>query len=165
MALTAMLTALSLVLLYGASLAPSGRLGLTAAAGLLPAAAVVSCGMAAGFFCYGGTGLLALLLLADKNIALFYLMFFGLYPMVKGLTERTGKRVVEWIGKLAFFNAALTLALWLFRALFLTRFPQLDGAVWLAYLAGNLVFLAYDFGFSKVIALYQNRIAKVLRNG
>lgn len=165
MALSAVLGALSLVLLYGATLVPSGRIGLTAAAGLLPAAAVISFGLSAGFLCYGGTALLAFFLLTDKNIALLYLLFFGLYPMIKGLAEQTGKQVLEWAIKFIFFNTAFTLLLWLLKALFLERFPGLDGAFGLAYLAGNPVFLAYDIGFSKVIGFYQKRMAQVLRKG
>lgn len=164
-ALSAVLGAFSLVLLYGAALAPSGRIGLTAAAGLLPAAAVVSSGLSAGFLCYGGTALLAFFLLADKNIVLLYLLFFGLYPMMKGVAERTGKRPLEWGIKFLFFNAAFTLLLWLLKALFLERFSEQDGAYALAYLVGNPVFLAYDIGFSKVIGFYQKHMGSVLRKG
>ena len=62
-ALAALLAALSLVVLWGAELAPWGRMGLVAVAGLMPAAAVISAGPAAGGLCWGGTSILALLLL------------------------------------------------------------------------------------------------------
>ena len=57
-ALVGLLTGLSLISLYLAFLAPSGKLALVAVAGVFPAGAVVSASLAAGFFCYGATGIL-----------------------------------------------------------------------------------------------------------
>lgn len=163
LALCAMLTALSLVCLTIATAAPSGRLGLTALAGLFPAAAVVSYGLPAGFLCYVGTALLALLFLADKAVALLYVLFLGIYPMVKGLAERLRSVVVELVLKLGFFNLMFTVALYGFSG-FLTGLLFFSGqSLPLFYLFGNVIFLLYDFGFSQVIEFYRRRIDKVLR--
>ena len=48
----AILGALAVVLVYLACLAPAGRWGIVAAAGLLPAAAVISVGLKAGLLCW-----------------------------------------------------------------------------------------------------------------
>ncbi len=164
-ALAGVLATVSLVLLYGSALAPAGRLGIVAAAGLLPAAAVISGGLAAGFFCYGCTGLLGLILLPDKANALLYLLFFGLWPMVKSLIERLGRLVLEWGCKLLFFNGVLTLFWFGLRAVLLPFLPRALDQVWMVYLAGNLAFVLYDLGCSKLIAFYIQRVDKVLRKG
>ena len=78
-ALGGVLTALSLVLLYLASVSPTGRLGLTAVAGVVPAAAVVSGGLGAGVLSYLAAGLLGLLLIPAKAAAILYLLFFGIW--------------------------------------------------------------------------------------
>lgn len=163
LALCAMLTALSLVVLTIATTAPSGRLGLTAVAGLFPAAAVVSYGLPAGLLCYAGTSLLALLLLADKTIALLYLLFLGLYPMVKGAVERLRRLPLELALKMGFFNLMYTVVLRGFSGLMAGYFFLADKALPVVYFAGNVVFLVYDFGFSKVIGFYRQRVEKVLR--
>lgn len=163
LALSAMLTALSLALLYMAALVPSGRMGLTAAAGLFPAAAVVSYGLPAGFLCYGGTAILALLLLTDKGLAMLYVFFFGLYPLVKGIVERMRRLPLELLLKLLFFNGVFSLALFGFSALFFSLVPWEGLPVGGLYLAGNAVFLLYDFGFSKLICFYRERVDRVLR--
>ena len=67
--LVGMLTALSLAFLYLSAISPTGRLGIVAIAGVFPAGAVVSAGLGAGFFCYGATGILGMLLLPDKSSA------------------------------------------------------------------------------------------------
>lgn len=164
-ALVGILTALSLIFLYVSAVLPTGRLGFVALAGILPAGAVVSAGLPAGVFCYAATGILGLLLSPDKGNALLYLVFFGLYPLVKCLIERIGRLPLEILCKLAFFNAALTVCWFLLRAVLLAGLPSLFGQVWALYLLGNAVFLAYDFGFTKLIAFYAARIDKAVRRG
>jgi len=163
MALAAIFTALSVVLLYFACMLPSGRLGLTAAAGFFPAATVVSCGLKAGLLCYGGSGLLALFLVSDKGLAMLYLLFFGLYPIVKGWIEKRRRLPVELCFKFAFFNLMFSLVLRVASALLLSLLPFGRASTGLLYLLGNAVFLIYDFGLSKVICFYQKRMDQVLR--
>jgi len=79
-ALGGILAALSLLLLYLATMMPSGRIGMVAVAGLVPAAGVVSGGLATGFLSYGATSLLGFLLLPDKGCALVYFHFLRLIP-------------------------------------------------------------------------------------
>ena len=163
-ALVAMLGALSLVILYLAALSPTGRLGIVALAGLVPGAAVVSAGLGGGLLCYGVAGVLGLLLLPDKGLALLYLIFFGLYPMVKSVAEGLASRVLEWAVKLAFFNLALGLFWFVLGAVFLPLLPAvLSQAAWLAFLVGNGVFVAYDYGFSRLISFYMARIDRAVR--
>jgi hypothetical protein len=162
-ALVGVLTALSVMFLYLAALTPTGQLGVVAAAGLMPAAAVVSAGLPAGAFCYAATGILGLLLSPDKGGAALYLVFFGLYPLIKCLIERLRKLPLEWLCKLAFFNLALTLCWFFLRAALLEGLPPVFEALWVLYLIGNAVFVAYDLGFSRLIALYTVRIDKNLR--
>ena len=143
MALPAVLAALSLLLLYGASIAPSGRLH-------------------AGLLCYGAAGILGLLLVPDKGSALLYLLFFGLYPVIKSRAERLRTRLAEYGLKLLCFNLALTILWFGFRGLFLPFLPEALRMTALVYLVGNPVFLVYDFGCSKVISLYVARLGRRL---
>ncbi len=154
---------LSLLTLYAAALAPAGRLGLVAAAGVFPAGAVVSCGLGTGFLCYGAAGLLGLLLLPEKSGAVLYLLFFGLWPMVKSLIERLGSLPLELACKLACFNGVLTLLWFALREVLLPFLPPVLVNVWAVYLAGSAAFLVYDLGFSKLITFYTVRIDRVLR--
>lgn len=162
-ALTGVLTALSLVFLWVSAISPAGRLGIVAVAGVFPAGAVVSAGLGAGFFCYGATSILGLILLPGKSSAVLYLIFFGLWPMVKSLLERLRSRAAEWAGKLAVFNAVLTLCYVGLRELFLPFLPGMLTAAWMVYAAGNAAFVIYDVGFSKLIAFYAQRVDRVLR--
>ena len=158
--LAAMLTALSAAVLFFAGLVPSGKLGLTAIAGLIPAVAVLEGGIRTGFLCYAGTSLLSLVLLPGKLPALLYAILLGHYPMLKSLIERLRRRPLEWLCKLALANALFFLLRRLVWALLSPSLPEALSAAWLYYLAGSAAFVAYDFGFSRLIALYRSRRLK-----
>ena len=162
-ALVGVLAALSLIALYLSAVSPTARMGIVAIAGLFPAGAVVSAGLKAGFFCYGAAGLLGLLLVPDKANALLYLLFFGLWPMLKSLLERIPVRPLEWLCKLAFFNVVLTFCWFVLRDVLLAGLPAVFEQLWVLYVGGNVVFLIYDYGFSKLVMFYAARIDKAIR--
>ena len=135
------------MLVYLASLAPTGRWGIVALGGLLPAAAVVSVGLKAGFLCWAGASILALLLAPDKFCALLFTALFGLYPMVKSMAEKPRKRLLEYAVKLGFFNAAFTaLYLTMMEAMLATLPERMGNSLWVLYPAANIVFVAMAGG-------------------
>jgi hypothetical protein len=159
----AILSALALILVYLGSVAPSGNWGIVAAAGLLPAAAVISVGLKAGFLCWAATAILAFLLVPDKFCVLLFGALFGLYPMVKSLIEQLRKKPLEYVLKLVFFNAAFTVIYLVMSSAVAASLPEVLGSsVWMLYLAANVVFLMYDYGFSKLIALYIARVQRAI---
>ncbi len=159
----AILSALALILVYLGSVAPSGNWGIVAAAGLLPAAAVISVGLKAGFLCWAATAILAFLLVPDKFCVLLFGALFGLYPMVKSLIEQLRKKPLEYALKLVFFNAAFTVIYLVMSSAVAASLPEVLGSsVWMLYLAANVVFLMYDYGFSKLIALYIARVQRAI---
>lgn len=159
----AILGAFSLILLYVACIAPSGSWGIVAVAGLFPAAAVISVGLGAGTLCWAGVSILALLLLPDKLCTLLYVALFGLYPIVKSIIERLKRKGIQYVLKIVFFNAAFSLIYAIMSVAVMDSLPSVFHAVWFLYLAGNLIFLAYDYGFSKLIGFYIARIYRAVR--
>ena len=163
MAYPAILSALALILVYLASIVPTGNWGIVAAAGLLPAAAVISVSLTAGFLCWASASVLAFLLTPDKLCALLFGVLFGLYPMVKSLVERLRKKPLEYLLKLAFFNAAFTVIYLAMTAAVAASLPQaLGSSVWVLYGLANAVFILYDYGFSKLIGLYVARVQRAI---
>ena len=162
-AVAGVLAAGSLAVLWLACMVPSGRIGLTGAAGLFPVAAVLAAGRAAGYLCWAASALLGLFLLPDKGVALLYLIFLGLYPVVKNNIEGLRRLPLEWLCKLAVFNAVLTLFWFGLHSLFLPFLPETLQAPWMVYAAGNAAFVIYDVGFSKLISFYVTRVDRVLR--
>lgn len=163
-ALGGVLAAGSLVLLWLACAAPSGRVGLTAAAGLFPMAAALYAGQAAGLLCWGAASLLGLILLPDKGVAALFLAFFGAYPVLKGRIESLRRPALEWGLKLSFFGLVLTLFWFVFQELFLPDPPGwLADDILLVYAGAGLLFVVYDLGLSQLIVRLRARLMRARR--
>lgn len=135
-------------------------MGIAAVAGIMPVFAVLSSGLASGFLCWAGVAILAFLLLPDKFLALLFGAMFGLYPVLKGVIERLRKLPLEYLLKLAFFNASLTVIYLTMKASVLSSLPTALNVVWVLYLVGNVVFLVYDFGLSRLISFFMARLGR-----
>lgn len=167
---TAMITALCIAVPYAALLLPGMRLAFAALAGIFPAAVVIVCGPGWAGGCWAAASLLGLLLLPDKAAALWFVCFFGHYPIWKGLIERLqtklGKPWLGWLLKLA--GAALcVLILWLIlRDSFLGAAPYLrrGGVTPVLFCLGlAAAFVAYDVAFSILIGYFRVKILPRIR--
>lgn len=159
-ALAGVLAAGAVALLWLACLAPSGRIGLAAVAGLFPVAAVLAADQKAGYLCWAASGLLGLILLPDKGLALLYLIFLGLYPVGKARIESMRRLPLEWVCKLVFFNAVFVFAWLTMRAVFLPSLPQwMETRGWIVCLLANVIFILYDIGLSRLIGFLMRRRA------
>ena len=138
-------------------------------------ALVVDFGKRAAWLCYGTIALLGLILLPNKEAALVYACFLGYYPILKSSVERISNRALEWVCKLAVFNLAVVSAyLLLIYAFGVTevlddfRLPggiSLQASLAVLLVAGNGVFVLYDYTLSGLIALYLQRIRPKLKLG
>lgn len=156
-AFTAVFTAFSAAFLYIASVFPSGQLGFLGVASLFGIAAVLEFGLWGGAAVYAGTALIGLLVVPSKSLVALYAIFFGYYPILKALTEKLKSRVLEWAVKLIVFNAALTAAIFVL-TMTIFDFSLFNNRVYLIYLACNAVFVLFDIGVTRVIAVYLSRI-------
>ena len=157
--LSAMLSALCVVLLFIASVFPTGQLGLVAAASLFVAAAVIEIGIGSGVSVFIISSILGMLIVPNKTAALLFVMFFGYYPVIKELSGRVRGIAIQWMIKLIVFNASLTLTFFMIKELFIA-FTSRPLGMALLYAAGNAVFILFDYGYSKLILFYKERIHK-----
>ena len=157
----AMMTAVSVVLLYLAQAAPTMKLSLTALSGVAAALLIARHGPVSGMLCYGASSILGLLL--SPGSAWLYVVFFGWYPTVKCLVERTRSRVLEWILKLISFNAAFFLLWFLLPEVFADLLPEISGLFWILWPAGNIVFILFDLGLSQLLGYYIRTILSKIR--
>ncbi len=162
----AMMIALSLVFMYIGVLLPSGRAGFMAVASLFTLAAVIECGYVPALCVFAASSILGFLIMPDKAPIMFYILFFGYYPVIKSLCEKLKSRVPEWIIKLAVFNIALTVMVIFFRELLMMSFlDRLSGAALIAviYILMNIIFVIYDYGVSKLVQFYMYNIHNKIR--
>jgi len=162
--LSAMFSALSAVSLYFASVWPTGQVGIVAFSSLFVAAAVIEMGIVQGIYVFIVSSLLGILLLPDKAAPLLYILFFGFYPVIKSSSEMVRSRMLQWVIKLAVFNAALTV-IWFFVRWIFIDFGENSPGTAIIYLFGNVIFIVFDYGYTKLIWFYLNRISKYIKKG
>ena len=119
---------------------------------------------AAGIFV--AVSLLSLMLLPNKEAAVFYLCFFGNYPIIKCLLEsKKMPRVIEYIIKFIAFNVEVLLAGFIMVKIFGMPMAELLGtegetAFWVQYAlpitlgVGNITFLLFDKLLTMMVTLY-----------
>lgn len=158
---SSMLIALTVIFMYIGTIFPSGRIGFMAVASLFAVAAVIQYGFATAAGVFVVSAILGFLIIPDKTPILFYILFFGYYPIVKSVSERLKNSVIGWIIKLIVFNIALTVMFSFFRELLMLSFLKklTDTALGVViYIVFNAVFVLYDIGLSRLIGLYMVRI-------
>ena len=158
--LSALFSALAVISLFFASIWPSGQLGFAAVSSLFVAASVIESGVNYGIYVYVISAVIGMLL-PDKAAPLLYTAFFGYYPVFKSLIERIKHAFFQWTLKLIVFNTALTLILCLIKVLTFD-FSYILPALWVLYPFGNVVFILFDYGYTKIIRLYISSISRYI---
>lgn len=157
---SALLAAISVILLMISGIAPSGKLAVAAVAALLPAAAVISCGSGWGLGCYAVAAILSLILVPGKGTAVIFTVLFGPYSILKCLVERTDKLILKWIIKLIVCNGLLAILYFGFSSVFIDVIQVVSIPLPLIIICVNVVFIVYDLGFTKLISFYCARLGK-----
>ncbi|MGN0984724.1 MAG: hypothetical protein ACI4OI_07760, partial [Gemmiger sp.] len=112
--------------------------------------------------------ILSVLLVPDKELALFYALVIGYYPVLKRVLDRLRPAPLRWAAKLAVFNAATAV---LYGLLFLLIGPELarellrDGPAMAAALLtmGNLSFVLCDLALENLTRLYCRWLRRKLK--
>ena len=117
------------------------------------------------FGTYAAIGVLSLLFIADKESAVFFVFFFGYYPILRSyLSEKLNNRIILFILKFSVFNAALLSAVFVCAFVFhidYSEFSSTGEYLMLLFLAlMNIVFVLYDFLIDRLLFLYDIKLKK-----
>ena len=152
---SAMLSALSVVVLVLGSLVEVLDISTAVMASIFCAYAVIEMGGFYPWMIWLSTSVLGFILLPIKTPVIFYALFAGFYPILKEKLEKL-KNPISYLFKLIVFHICLTgmvVLLWLFVPGFFTGeyFRWLPAV---AYVACLVCFVMYDIALSRVITLY-----------
>lgn len=156
---SAMISALSVTVLYLGSVIEVLDLTMALVASLLITFVYTEIGDRWEWLSYAVTGLLSALLFQNKFIAAVYILFAGNYPMLKSAIEHIPKKAVQWILKLAAFNAEFALIFVVSKYIFMIADVGYTLNA-LAYLFCNTVFILYDVVLGRVIVFYKVKLRK-----
>ncbi|MDD6799832.1 MAG: hypothetical protein PUE85_05385 [Firmicutes bacterium] len=158
-ALSAVLIALGVVILYIGSIINVLDLTMAAIASLIIFFTVIELQGKYPYLIYAATGLLSALILPDKYAAVVYILFAGIYPIFKEMFERLHS-VICWILKLSMFNTSLLLTIAV--SVYALHIEDTGlGFTAAVLLLGNLAFVLYDIAMTKLITLYLIKLRKL----
>lgn len=166
---SSLMAALAVVIMLAAYF-PYLTIAVPAIAGLAVMLVFYEAGAAYALAAYAVGGALAVLL-CEKEAAALFICLFGFYPVLKAYFEKIKSRVVEWILKILFVNAAALLSYYAATALFGIAVEDTDflGKYGLVLLIAmyNVAFVIYDFCLSSLAneyaKKYRARLAKAFK--
>ena len=162
----AMLTALGVIFLGIGALLEVLDISMAVIASFCVIIAEIEYGKGAPWMVYAAISILSFLLVPNKLPAIFFALFFGFYPILKGKLEAKPKAVC-WLLKELIFNVSLALIMVIYLLLF---FQGVSFAIiplhWLIVIAVvlcELVFILYDIAITRIISFYVIRLRKRLK--
>lgn len=159
----AMLTALAVVLLFIGGITGTLDLAAAALASFCVIFAVIEMGYGSAFLVYAATSVLGLLL-PVKTPAIFFVAFFGYFPLVKSLSEKLS-RLISYVIKLAVYSVA-SFVMVAFSLVVITEDIATGNKLMLLYVALYLVcavvLVIYDVALTRLITVYITSLRKKL---
>lgn len=157
-ALGGVMAALSLAIMLLTGFIPIGTYACPALAGILLIVIVIELGAKWAWAVFAVIAVLSLFFAGDKEAALYFVLFFGFYPILKAKIETLQKRWPQRILKLVVFNISMIAAFFL--ALYVFAVPADEFVIfgiyvpWLFLIAGNVFFVVYDIAVTRLVVLY-----------
>ena len=153
--LSAVLIALTLIILYLNLIFPISTISILTLASLLIPVALIRGSMKSAILVYISSSIIGFFLL-PINIILLYILFFGIYGIVKYFIEKIKNIPLEILLKLIFFNMIFFISFFLFNSFIAIQITKLPlGIFWIL---AQVVFLVFDYALSLLITFYLERI-------
>ncbi|WP_291651811.1 hypothetical protein [Clostridium sp.] len=153
--LSAILVSLTNIILYLNFLLPISTLSILTLASLLIPIALIRGSIKSAFLVYIASSIVGFFIL-PINIILLYILFFGIYGIVKYYIEKLNKLYLEIFCKMIFCNISLFISIFVFNsfiAIEITKLPLL-----LLWIIAQPVFLIFDYALTLLISFYMQRI-------
>ena len=163
-AIGGIVAALSLVMMISVAIIPFLTYALPAAAGILILLVVIEIDNKWAFGVYAAVSILAMLLVADKEVSVMYAAFFGYYPIVKSIFEKRLPKVLSFILKVLLFISTMLVSYYLMIKLMGLEINELEEfgmmAVPMLIGMGLVAFIFYDFVLSRLVLIYNSKWKK-----
>lgn len=145
---------------------PAGTYALPAISGILLLPIIMEFGTKPTFYAYVVTSLLAIVLAADKEAVILFILFFGYYPIVQSKLSKVNCKSVRFIIKLLIFNIAIILSyLITVKLLLIPEDSLVIAGIPLPYallIFSNIIFLVYDYSINLIAVTYILKIRPIM---
>lgn len=155
-ALSGIITALCVVIMYVGSASGIGDLLAVSVSALLIVFAVIETGGIFPWLIWAVTGVICFFFLPDKYSALEFILFGGIYPMIKSRLERFPP-FIAYAMKLLYFNLAFTASILIAKYLLTSIDIGFEVKI-VSYIFANVFFIISDVWLSLMISVYMAKI-------
>ncbi|MDF2985825.1 MAG: hypothetical protein K0R50_1335 [Eubacterium sp.] len=159
--LSGILLAFTVICVFLAAVLPTSKLSLYAVSSLFMAVIVIEFGTRAGWAFYLASAILSALLVPRLEVIPF-IVFFGVYGLIKLYIERIHSRVLEYVLKLGYFNICLVLGLVFLKEIILNG-VNLTAPVYIVAGILEVVFIVYDYIYTLFIRFYGTHLKPKLK--
>lgn len=151
-----LMTAFSVALIWLASAIPLLSWSGCVCAGIIPAVTISKVGLKSGIIVYFASSLLSLILVPSKKYVAIYIVFLGLYSIVKYKIEQLKNIILEWLFKIIYIILICVCIYFAFKFGFLIIGGKIPNQIIFVVLILSFVaFIFYDIFLSKIIALFR----------
>ena len=113
---------------------------------------------------YIAVSFLSIFITFDKTSALLFILFFGHYPIIKPLLEKTYSKPVSYIFKFAAFN--ICIHVYYECTIYLLGIKDyMDGfamfgkyAIYILWALSNILFIMYDYALGGIVEMYISKM-------
>lgn len=154
-ALTAMLSALSVVIMYAGSLLGKMDIATAVISSVCVMISLGEFGYLRAVCVYIITAVLSFVIVPAKTAVVLFIVLFGLYPIVKVFSSSRGRKVTEYVIKYCYLNISLVVLV-VITTIFFAKLPIL--VMLLVFAGANLLLPVYDFALDGLMFFYYNRI-------
>lgn len=161
-----LITALSFVLMLLTSLIPVGTFAFPCLAGVLLVAVVIEFGWKWAIAAFAAVSILSALFAGDKEAAVYFIAFFGFYPILKSGIERLRSKALQYIIKYAVFTVCIVGAFLVTK--FVLLIPDDEFTImgvyipWMFLIVGEAAFIVYDLFVTIIVTNYLVRVRNKL---
>jgi len=153
--LSALLVSLTIVLLALNTILPISTISiLTVTSAIIPIA-IIKTSVRNSILIYISSSLLGLLLL-PKDIVILYIMFFGIYGLIKFFNKKLNNLYFEIPLKIIFSSLVLLVYYFVFNSFI--NLSNIDLPLYLIFIGANIAFLIYDYALTMLISYYIEKI-------
>ena len=167
-AMGGMIAALSLTIMLLTAVVPYLQYALPAMSGALLVLMVIEISKKWALCTYAAVSILSFLILPNKEAAMVYCAFFGIYPVLKPVLESKIKNnILCWILKAIFFNIAAVASYTVIIYIFGIPLEEMDElgkwGIPLLLAMGNVMFVLYDICITRIVTIYLKKWQKKFR--
>lgn len=162
LSVSGILISLTVIVLFLATSLPINKLSLFALSSFFVAVIIIEFGVGLGWVFYFSSCLLAFIVVPNKIELIPYLLFFGAYGILKFYIEKLNKILLEYILKLAIFNAYMLVSLLIIKKFFLDNI-NLNLPWWIIITGVEAAFIIYDYVYTLFIQYYKEKLKKIIK--